>query len=302
MLKILRLARPQFLIASLTLYTMGAFLAILNGAEFSWVRLLLGYLIIMPAHLSVSFSNDYFDIEVDQYGDPSFFSGGSGMLVLHPELRSFALRVAILLNTLSLILGVIFLWQYAYPFWFLGFVLVSNLIGWIYSAPPFRLAYRGLGEWMTALTAGFILPGMGYLAVRGTIDPDGWLLSLPLTLYGLAFILCVEIPDMETDRMGHKYTWVARRGRQFGFSAAAILSLAATLSYFSIATLQVTRSSAEFLLLGLISLLPCAVSLLGLVLRPAGRVQATRLVNAIIVSIAVFYVLSDVYLVAVTVL
>jgi 1,4-dihydroxy-2-naphthoate octaprenyltransferase len=39
---------------------------------------------------------------------------------------------------------------------------MGNLVGWFYSAPPLRLAYRGLGEFSTAATVGFLVPAMGY--------------------------------------------------------------------------------------------------------------------------------------------
>jgi len=58
---LLRLARPHFPVAGLLLFVFGAMWAVLWGAPFSLPRLLLGYLIVLPAHLSVSFSNDYFD-------------------------------------------------------------------------------------------------------------------------------------------------------------------------------------------------------------------------------------------------
>ena len=66
--KLLQVARPQFLIASLALYILGAAWALLLGAPLDLARILLGYLIIMPAQLSVSYSNDYFDVAVDQFG------------------------------------------------------------------------------------------------------------------------------------------------------------------------------------------------------------------------------------------
>lgn len=74
---------------------------------------------------------------------------------------------------------------------------------------------------------------MGYLVLRGYLNADGLLFTLPLMLYGLAFILTVEIPDMEADRLGHKQTWVVRKGRGFAFTAVGALLLAATV-FFSV--------------------------------------------------------------------
>lgn len=297
MAKLLQLARPQFLITSVILFTMGASWAIILGSPFSLMRILLGYLIILPAHLSVSFSNDYFDVEADKHGNPSPFSGGSGILVEQPQLRIPALWIAILLNLCSVGFGILFLLKYSYPLWFLVYVVASNLIGWIYSAPPFKLVYRGYGELLTAFTSGFLLPGMGLLVVSGNINSDGLLFMIPLALYGLAFILSVEIPDMEADCLGGKKTWVAQKGRRFGFTAIGSLLLFATGYFFLIPYLYSYMLPLDFRLLGMFSLLPLAVGFLGLVKRPVNRQTALKLVNTQIGSLVVFLILTDIVMV-----
>src|SRR5512143_4173849 len=144
--KILKLARPQFLVAGLALFLFGAFTAVLLGSPFSWARLVLGCLIILPSQLSVNFGNDYFDVVSDQPDGGTFISGGSGILLKYPELRPTVKWIITGLIVFSLIMGVIFQQLYDYPIWMLGFVVLGNLLGWIYSAPPFRLLERGLGE------------------------------------------------------------------------------------------------------------------------------------------------------------
>ena len=73
--KRLKGARPQFLTAGLALFVFGALRVILLGAPFSLARILPGYLILLPAHLSISYSNDYIDVDVDRFGKPTFISG-----------------------------------------------------------------------------------------------------------------------------------------------------------------------------------------------------------------------------------
>ena len=297
MAKLIRVARPQFLIASLALFIIGASWAILLGAPSSLPRMLLGYLIILPAHLSISYSNDYFDVEVDQHGNPTLFSGGSSILVENPHLRKPALWIAVALTFCSVILGILFLILYSYPIWFLGYVAASNLLGWVYSAPPFRLAYRGLGELLTAFSAGCLLPGMGVLVTRGYLNRDELLFTIPLMLYGLAFILTVEIPDVEADRLGYKKTWVARKGRGFGFTAIGSLLLVATGFFFCVPMLYSHPLSLDFRFLGFLSLLPLGMGVFGMVKRPADRQTAIKFVNGTIVTLATFFLLTDVVLV-----
>ncbi len=294
---LLLVARPQFLAVGLALFLFGALWAALLGASFPPVRLVLGYLVILPAHLSVSYSNDYFDVEVDRLGTPTPFSGGSGVLVEHPELRGPAKWMALSLMACSLAFGLVFWLLYAYPLWYLGLVLLGNLLGWFYSSPPLRLAYRGLGELSTMFTAGFLLPGMGYLLARGTLDRDGLVFLLPLMLYGLAFILTVQLPDMEVDRLGGKGTWVARRGRGFGFGLIGLALLGASLFIYFFPQIFPGSYRLDFHVLGLLSLLPLAPGLTGLALRPSARAATLRLVLVNMLSLAVFCLAADGYLV-----
>ena len=297
MIKLLRVARPQFLIAGLFLFVFGASWAILLGAPFSLPKILLGYLVLLPAHLSISYSNDYFDVDVDQHGKPTFFSGGSGILVEHAVLRNPAKWVAIALILCSLALGILFQVVYSYPIWFLGLVALGNLLGWFYSAPPLRLAYRGLGELAMVLSIGLLIPGMGYLVTSGHIDQDGFLFVVPLVLYGLAFILSVEIPDMETDRLGNKRTWVARKGRSFGFTVTGVSLLLATLFFLCFPWLTSRIYPLDFRFLGILSLLPLGAGCIGLIKKPSEKLSATRVVYGIMIAFAVFCLLADGYLV-----
>jgi 1,4-dihydroxy-2-naphthoate octaprenyltransferase len=297
MTKLFRVARFQFLICGMALFAFGALWAVLLGAPVYLSRILLGYLVLLPAHLSVSYSNDYFDIDVDKYDKPTIFTGGSGVLVDNPGLRKPAKWIAITLILCSLALGIIYTLMYSFPIWFLGFVVLGNILGWFYSAPPIRLAYRGLGELSMAISIGLLIPGFGYLVTSGQINMDGLLFILPLTLYGLAFILNVEIPDMESDRLGNKRTWVARKGRGFGFTVIAVSFLFATLFFLCFPRLTSRSYPLEFHILGILSLLPLTAGCIGLLRRPAEKQHATQVVNGIMIAIAAFCFLVDGYFV-----
>jgi 1,4-dihydroxy-2-naphthoate octaprenyltransferase len=297
MTQLLRVARPQFLISGLALFVFGAAWAVLLGTPFSLSRILLGYLVLLPAHLSISYSNDYFDVEVDKYDKPTFFSGGSGILVDHPGLRKPARWTAIALIVFSLALGIVFQIVYSFPIWFLGLVVLGNLLGWFYTAPPLRLVYRGLGELSMIFSIGLLIPGFGYLVTRGQMNQDGLLFITPLMLYGLAFILTVEIPDMESDRLGNKMTWVARKGRGFGFTLIAASFLLATLFFFCFPWLTSRIYPLDFRFMGILSLMPLGAACIGLLKRPIEKRSATRVVNGIMITLAAFCILADGYMV-----
>ena len=83
----------------------------------------------------------------------------------------------------------------------LGLVLLGSLSTWYYSAPPLKLAYRGLGEFSTIASAGFLLPMMGYLVMMGSFDGDALLFAAPLLLYATAFTLAVVWPTLHIPQM-----------------------------------------------------------------------------------------------------
>jgi len=115
--KLIRAGRPHFLIIGLALFVFGAAWAALSGAPFSLARLMFGALVVLLAQLSVSYSNEYFDLAVDQPGSATPFSGGSGVLTVNPGLRQAVRWIALVLMAGSLLSGAAFLWMYSYPLW-----------------------------------------------------------------------------------------------------------------------------------------------------------------------------------------
>lgn len=293
-MQILRLARPQFLIASFFLYLLGGLWAVLSGNPFSLSRILLGYLAVIPAHLSVSFSNDYFDVAADAFCTPAIFSGGSGILVRHPELRNTARWVSIVLICLSLTLALVYISFFSFPILFLEIIVIGNLLGWFYAAPPIKLSYRGLGEISTTIVA-TLLPILGYITINGSIKPDVLLLLPPISLTGLAFILSVEIPDEDADRLGNKKTWIVRLGNRFGFTAVTIFLFLSTCYFFIIAKIFPGTLPINSSVLILFSLIPLTFSCMGTIIKPTQKDAVLKLVNLSIAGLAIYLFLLNGY-------
>lgn len=293
--KIIKLGRLKFLIGGFLLFSFGALLAVLSGAEFILNRFLLGYAILFMAHLSVSYSNDYFDVGVDRYSKPTAISGGSGVLLENPELRTFSKRFAIVLMSLSMILALIFTILFSYPASFPILVLFGNLLGWYYTAPPLKLGYHKLSEIVIVLTVGFMVPGIGYFVLKKEFDILFLIFVLPLMFYGLSFIISVEIPDMEGDSLGNKNTLVVRKGRKFGFTLIAFSLSLGTLYFLILGTMNLVPTIINFLLIALFSLPPLCLGILGLLRRPTDRNSATKLVSRIVSSFYLFILMVDCY-------
>ena len=115
-LKIIKLGRFQFILGGFLFFCCGALFALLLDAKFNLNIVLFGYLALFLAHLSVSYSNDYFDLKVDSFGKPAKFSGGSGILLENPELREFSKWFALILIFLSLFTASIITFISNYPY------------------------------------------------------------------------------------------------------------------------------------------------------------------------------------------
>jgi 1,4-dihydroxy-2-naphthoate octaprenyltransferase len=293
---IFRLARFHFLIPGFMLYVMGHLLALLGGVNWDFAKFVFGYLIFGTAHLSVSFSNDYFDRKADRNSVKTAFSGGSKVLVTHPELEAFALKTAVVLLLASVVANVFFTFVYAYSFWFFIFGLVGGLLGWFYTAPPLKLAYRGLGEISTMLAVGLLMPGMGYFVASGNIGPLFQVFILPLSCYGLFFIITVELPDVESDSRSHKKNflikWGINAGRNVCFVAAITGTILTTILLF-LGTIEVVDLTS----FTIFSIIPLSASISGFLINMNCRKFMVRQVMINMASMILFLLLIDVSLI-----
>lgn len=294
LIKIIKLGRFQFIFGGFLYFCLGSFFAVLLNAEFALNKFLLGYAIFFMAHLSMHFSNDYFDLEADKYGKPSQFAGGTGILVENPELRTFAKWFSITLLSLSLILAALFTSLFSYSIWFFLFVVFGNFLAFFYAAPPLRLSYNGLGE-LATISIGFLMPAMGYLTLMGTINIPFVIFSIPLLLYQLLFINAVQIPDMEGDVLGGKKTWIVKRGRLFGFKTIAIAGSLATFSFIILSLTNLYPVSINFNVISFLSIIPLSFAILSYLNKSENRNTATTLVNRNLSSLIIFLAIINCY-------
>jgi len=295
---LIRMGRFRFLAAGALCFLLGYLLALRMGSPWDPARLLLGYAIFGCGHLSVHYSNEYYDRHADRKGTVGAFSGGTGILVARPELAPAARRIALSLIGVSLALAIVFQILYRPEPWFLLFVAAGNLLGWFYSAPPLSLAYRGLGEAATVLGLGFMMPATGYLMAKGTLDPAIFLVCLPLLPLGYFFILAVELPDMEGDRAGGKRTAVVRMGREAAQRSIAAAALVATILCLFLGIFWPGPPADMLKVLAAISVIPLAA---GIRVRRAGirdRHDAEEQTRILVTSLVLFFLFSDIVLAA----
>jgi 1,4-dihydroxy-2-naphthoate octaprenyltransferase len=292
----LRLCRFQFIIPGLVLYILGFLLATAYGSKWDLARFILGYMVFFCAHFSLTFSNDYFDQEADSKNTPTPLSGGSGVLQTHPELATVALWTSLILIVASLLLALLFQLLFAPPWYFLVMVVAGNLAASFYSAPPVRLAYRGLGEAATMIAAGLLMPGMGYLCASGALDWDFMVLTPAFLVYGAFFILSVEMPDVEGDRIGGKRNLMVRYGLRNGIIVSMFCVLTGSLLWIYLSVFSPSEV-LDYRVLVIFSTIPLLAGLIGAQKRALDRNQVVRQVKLNFSSLLSFLLLINVYLV-----
>jgi len=280
----------------LMLYCLGYMLALLAGFENDLTKFFWGYVIFGSAQLSVSFSNNYFDRHSDRNSVKTAFSGGSKILLENPELQFYALFISIFLLCFSFIVNLIFTVVYAYPIWFFIFVLFGGLLGWFYTAPPLKFAYRGLGELSTMLAVGFFIPGMGYFVVSGTLDSLFKLIILPLSCYGLFFIITVELPDLESDALANKKNFLVKWGRTTGKFISVLATGFGTLMLTMLFVLGIANEMIDWKPFAIFSIFPLVASITALICRTKKRKNMVKQVMINMSSMIGFLFLIDITL------
>lgn len=293
-IKIIKLGRPMFLLDGFLLFVIGSLLAILFNAEFSLTKFIMGYSVLLLCHLAVHYSNDYYDSKTDSFFGPSPVSGGSGILIENPELKSFSKKFAIALNFSSIILAAVFTFIFSYPIEFFLLAVFGNFLAWFYTAPPLKLSYNRLGEFSNALY-GILLPSAGFFTLMGTLTVPMLIFTIPLAFSRLFLANSANIPDMEGDKLGGKITLVVANGRKFGFKLIGISAIIMTISFSLISFTGFFPSILDFKMLTFISLIPLSLGIIGLLKMPLDRKTATKYATFNIKSIFLTGILINSY-------
>ena len=106
--------------------------------------------------------------------------------------------------------------------------VLSLICAVLYTAGPYPLGYRGLGELFVFVFFGPVATFGTVLVGTGRFDPIGGLLGVPLGLLCANILVVNNVRDVETDVVAGKRTLAVRFGRSFGVRMyAAFLGVAA---------------------------------------------------------------------------
>jgi len=275
-LRLLKVIRPHIVAGGFLGYLIGALFSLNLGGSFSWTWFALGYMIVLFMDLSTHYNNDYYDVEIDRHAPFKPF-GSVNLFVEHPELRGSAFLVAVGFSVLSILCALVMV-SMGSTWHLFVVVLLFNVLGWLYSAPPIRLHSRRLGEVTIAVGTGFCVPAVGYIVAGGAVDGAFLLFSAPLVLYGFVLSLCLQLPDLESDQALGKKTLVGLIGRRRSYLLVLLSSVAASACYFIL-----LPKTGVFEAMQLVSLAPVGSSLISVMLLNDSQAHA-RLFTKVNVS------------------
>ncbi len=253
-------ARPKFLTASAAPVLVGSALGYAVAGTFNWPLFLLALFAAMALHSGANIANDYFDhISGNDWANKNVtpFSGGRRFIqegILSPRATLLASLFCLALGAM---LGAIIL-LITQSIFILAIGLIGLVGGFFYTAPPVKLGYRGIGEFVIAFLFG-ILPVYGsYYLQAGTIDAAPLAAACIMGVLIFLVILVNEFPDLAADAAVNKKTLVVR----FGVPASVWIYRIAVLSTFVImfAGVFISRVMAWPLMLYFLFGLPVAVA------------------------------------------
>lgn len=111
---------------------------------------------------------------------------------------------------ISVLFGLYLVFKGGLPIVIIG--LVSVFMGYAYTAGPYPLAYKGLGDLFVILFFGLVAVGGVYYLLTGTYQISAFILGLQIGLLSTILIAINNLRDIETDSKVNKKTLAVRLG------------------------------------------------------------------------------------------
>jgi 1,4-dihydroxy-2-naphthoate octaprenyltransferase len=207
----LRATRLPFLTATIVPIGLGIAVAAFHG-EWHWWLAILTILAGACVHLGLNVANDVFDTTsgADSANvNPTQFSGGSRVILY--GLLSLRQMVLLMLGLYAVGLGIGLYLAITRAFWPLFWLGAAGVfISIFYTAPPFRLVHRGVGEICVALGFGPIMTLGAYYVQARHWSWEALYASLPVAILIALVLYMNEVPDRPGDSAAGKRTLPVR--------------------------------------------------------------------------------------------
>ncbi len=234
--------RAPFFTATIAPLFLGAAIAAVHlhnkGLQFNWFLFILTVLAGILIHAGVNVSNDYFDhwTRNDEVNPiPTPVNGGSRTI-----------QAGLMSSTKVGLVGILFFIAGSLIALYInlasdglvlpGLLLIGVFLGFFYTAPPLKLAYRGLGELAVAIGFGPLFVLAAYYIQTHQLSLEPIIVSTPIAILIMLVLFINEFPDYYADKKVGKNTWVVRLGRKKAFKLYKILIYA---TYAAIVVLSI---------------------------------------------------------------
>jgi 1,4-dihydroxy-2-naphthoate octaprenyltransferase len=237
-LKFFLATRLPFLTATLVPVFLGIAAAGLEH-KFNLGLALLTLLGGISVHLGLNVTNDIFDARsgADDYNvNPTMFSGGSRVIQYGLVSMRQMIAIAAVCYAIAGAIGLVLVALVGPGLLWLG--IAGLLISFFYTAPPFKLVHRGLGELATALGFGPIMVLGAYYVQTGHYSLRPLILSIPVGLLVMLILYANEIPDRVADARAGKRTLVVRMPKS---AVVTGYTVAAAATYLVVAAAVISR-------------------------------------------------------------
>ena len=214
---IIQMLRAPFFSSILSPLITGSFLA----AAVTGSLYIPGFLLVMVMGLGLhAATNVYNDIYDTKQGTDRInrhrneFSGGSGLIIQHPQIlpRMYTLARSGLIVALWAAIGLTLVIDKSLLGYLWGLYLLSAFFSKYYTAAPFKLAYRGVGE----IAVWFAFGPMAILVASVSQNLglyENILLAMPITgISTLSILLIGELIDYPADKAAGKWGIAVRLG------------------------------------------------------------------------------------------
>ncbi|MBM3390859.1 MAG: prenyltransferase [Betaproteobacteria bacterium] len=269
--------RPPFLSVTFAACLVGLATAAADGAMLRPAAAFFTVFFALVAHAGINVLNDYYDAlngtDAANTERQFPFTGGSrfiqnGVLGLRAAgVFGYALLAAVIPAGLWLA------WTSANGLILIG--LAGLFVGWAYSAPPFKLMSRGLGEAAVACGWLIVVVGADYVQ-RGAFSALPFVAGLPYALHVANVLYINQFPDYKADLATGKRNWVVRLGpgrARYGYPLVVGIAYGWLIGAVALGALPWTALAA---LVALAPALAATKGLLALAAQPAQLVPAIR--------------------------
>ncbi|MFQ6618474.1 MAG: 1,4-dihydroxy-2-naphthoate octaprenyltransferase [Fidelibacterota bacterium] len=245
--------RAPFFTASIVPLLLGSAIAWSTSDAFHWGYFILTLIGGVLLHAGTNVANDYFDHksgndEVNfEFVRP--YTGGSRMIQLGKLTPGEVITESLILFLLGSIIGIYLTFQRGSGVLYLGMIGVFS--GFFYTAPPFKIGARGIGEVFVGLNFGVLMTLGAYYVQTQHFAIEPAIAALPISFLITGVLYINEFQDYEADKQTGKKHMVVLLGKK---RAVKGFELIIGFTYLSIALGVAFRLISPFALLGFLTI------------------------------------------------